>query len=193
MSYRLVQLCLVLAIVCGCRSSGRGRVGEKPCFLEGEIRSRTWDDPQGDRVRLLDWSVTKLSGFDDLLVVKFGPPTGLPTCLELYRVSHRPGGAFLSSDPVSRGSEPAAQANVVEVVPERTVFILLEHDYGPGIITSVKPEASGDEAIFRITREVQRPTGQREGVRYSLVCDKSYSVRHDLELGTWSVPEKADH
>ena len=144
-------------------------------------------------MRLLDWSAIKAAGFDELVVAKFGDAdTGLVTCLEFYRVSQRPGGTFLAVEEPPRSSQGVARTKAVESVPESRVFILLEHDYKPGVVTSVKPEDAKGEILFRITREMKGRTGKREGLRYTLVCEKNYIVRSDLEFGTWDIPEKRD-
>src|SRR6266540_2785376 len=193
---RLAQLCLPLVLVAaGCCSLDRGVSTGGPAFSEDEIRSKTWEDSDGRRLQFLEWSSIKFAGFDELVLARYGElSTGYVTCLEFFHVVQRPEGTFLSLEQSSHTAESAPLPYVLKAIPERRFFILLEHDYKPTIVTSVKPEKRNGEVYITILREtVPEATDQRKGLRYTLVCSKEYKMRVDLAVGTWDIPDRRPH
>src|SRR5207249_6290807 len=77
----------------GCASVQRARTTwDTPTFSEGEIRSKSWRDPQGKPVVFIDWSRANLKARGELLIVKYGDSESkVPTCLKFYRIVRRPG------------------------------------------------------------------------------------------------------
>ena len=191
----LNYVCLLgMAACAGCCSLNHTtRVAEAPAFSEAEIRSKTWDDNYGHRLQLLEWTSVKLPNFDELRLAKYGDAsTGFVTCLEVYRVSLLPGGTFLSLENIRNTQQQTSAPGSRKSIPERQCFVLLDHDNKPGMVTHVASAERGGEAFFNITRETvpDTATRQREGLRYTLICDRNYRMRTDLEYGTWDIPER---
>jgi hypothetical protein len=189
----LKLLMLPLVGLTGCRSVEKGAgTSEGPAFCEEEIRSKSWvppGAPQTQRVGLLSWTSVSVPGFDELVVAGYGDRTSSLKCLELYHVVLRPSGKLLVPTPITSNRGSAHPAYAQKSVPQKRVFVLLAHDYRPGAVTSVLPEGRDQEVHITIIRKsAPGAAGQREGIRYTLICDNQYGVRAAPHIGTWDIP-----
>src|ERR1041385_7682000 len=120
-------------------------VPERPAFFEQEIRSKTWNGPDGNPLKLLGWTVIHMRLRGELLIAKFGDTnTGFISCLEFYRVNRNESSQGLDT------------------------YMLVDHDWGPHLqnwgisrVTSVSPDEFDKRAVIRITRETIPKAGEQ--------------------------------
>jgi hypothetical protein len=189
----VLQVCGTLVVLAtGCSSPTRtGASFRLPTFSEREITSKTWTDSLGRKTQFLESSTVVSSTCGEVLVAKYGETnTHSITCLEFYEVASEPETRGLMFDPwtVSPNEKPH---EAVQKVPAQKSFILLQHDYRFGMVTSIKTTDSDRRLAIDITRETVPGTATpRKGLRYRLFFAKGRFLGEDPEQGLWEIPER---
>ena len=140
-------------------------------FREPEIRSRLWTEPNGHFCKLLDWSMLNIAQRGKLLVARYGDPAAhSATCVDFYRVASK--------------AETDGK--------EEMLFILLAHDNGWGVVTSVEPEENDGHTYIRIIRESYPGAVKRQRLIQWLEYLSDYSMFFTPRSQFYDVPASYD-
>ncbi len=187
---RSVRFCSLIALTCaGCHSvrTNESFLPEHSEYSEIEIRSRSWQDRNGQRMQLLNWSELSSNGRNSIVVAQYGnAETRAISWLDFYEV-RRYGAEKMSAAP---SLVPATDSVVGAFtnMPARTMFTLLLHDYMPARVTSVTPEKEGDRLVIVITREGPSVRGgPPQGFRYLLVYQSGRGIKRNPSVEVWPI------
>jgi hypothetical protein len=134
-----------------------------PVFSEPEIRSRVWSDSEGHRIELVDWSVMDVEHRGKLVLVSYGDKlSGTARCVDFYRPRPAP-------------SPDSGQ---------REQFVLLWHDNGPGVVTSI---SQIKESVEIKRRAFPKGSDHEIGLRYALHYQTDLSMEMDPSIGSWPI------
>lgn len=188
----LALVCALAAAGSGCSSPGKAPAAlAAPRFSEQEVRSKTWTDPQGQRLQLLDWTPVHFRE-DELVIAKYGS-AGLHrvTCLEFYKINRLPGGRAAKALEPSLNPRPPLTSGYTDL-PERVSFELLSHDYSPEMVASVSTEERNGALVITILRESSPEAGeQRQAFRYMLTYSSGRGIRWNPALEQWAIADRA--
>jgi hypothetical protein len=161
---------LILFSLCfgtGCSSLVRNAdYSVSPKFSEMEIRSRTWNNAEGQRLKLRSWSLIRLKHKDDLIIAKYGEENlNIDTSADVYRVVHQ--------------------------LHKPDAFVPVWHDFESTRLADIKIDDNPDETLIRIIRETIPGTlnpGQHH--EYVFHYRHDYTLCPDPEEWWWQIPEK---